>query len=140
MIREFEIDDLSDIMKIWLESNTKAHDFIDESYWKENYELVKSMMPNATIFVYEENEKIRGFVGMTDDYIAGIFVDNNKQSKGIGKALLEYIKGRYNNLALKVYKDNERAVKFYLRESFVIQEEKIDENTRKVEYLMNWEI
>lgn len=140
MIREFEIDDLSDIMKIWLESNTKAHDFIDESYWKENYELVKSMMPNATIFVYEENEKIRGFVGMTDDYIAGIFVDNNKQSKGIGKALLEYIKGRYNNLALKVYKDNERAVKFYLRESFVIQEEQIDENTRKVEYLMNWEI
>ncbi|MBP2027152.1 putative acetyltransferase [Acetoanaerobium pronyense] len=140
MIREFEIDDLSDIMKIWLESNTKAHDFIDESYWKENYELVKSMMPNATIFVYEENEKISGFAGMTDDYIAGIFVDNNKQSKGIGKALLEYIKGRYNNLALKVYKDNERAVKFYLRESFVIQEEKIDENTRKVEYLMNWEI
>lgn len=140
MIREFEIDDLSDIMKIWLESNTKAHDFIDESYWKENYELVKSMMPNATIFVYEENKKIRGFAGLMDDYIAGIFVDNNKQSKGIGKELLEYIKGRYNNLSLKVYKDNERAVKFYLRESFVIQEEKIDENTRKVEYLMNWEI
>jgi putative acetyltransferase len=28
MIRRFKIDDLDIVMKIWLESNIKAHDFI----------------------------------------------------------------------------------------------------------------
>lgn len=40
MIRKFEIGDLTNIMRIWLESNIKAHDFIDDSYWHENYEMV----------------------------------------------------------------------------------------------------
>jgi|ADurb_Val_02_Slu_FD_contig_31_443557_length_1925_multi_4_in_0_out_0_4 hypothetical protein len=41
MIRRFKIDDLDIVMKIWLESNIKAHDFISKSYWQGNYEVVK---------------------------------------------------------------------------------------------------
>ncbi|WP_017472891.1 N-acetyltransferase [Amphibacillus jilinensis] len=139
MIRTFKIGDLTDIMKIWLESNIKAHDFIDAGYWRGNYEIVKEMLPKATIFVYEENGEIQGFVGLTDNYIAGIFVDNKKQSKGIGKYLLNYVKQKYQALSLKVYKDNVRAVKFYQRENFDIKEELFDEHTNEVEYVMSWE-
>ena len=32
----------------------------------------------------------------------------------------------------------ERAVKFYIREGFVIKEQKVDENTSEIEYLMLW--
>lgn len=138
MIRKFEISDLTNVMKIWLEANIKSHDFIHHSYWHENYEMVKEMLPEATIFVYEENGNIQGFVGLIDNYIAGIFVDNEKQSKGIGKFLLDYVKEKYPSLSLKVYKNNMRAVKFYQRENFDIKEEHIDENTNEIEYVMEW--
>lgn len=128
MIREFKENDLNSIMKLWLETNIAAHDFISENYWKSNYDKVKQMMPEATIFVYEENS-IKGFTGLIGNYIAGIFVETNSQSKGLGKALLDYIKERNKELYLQVYKKNNRAVRFYQREGFVIDNEQIDKNT-----------
>lgn len=138
MIRKFKIDELETVMKIWVETNIAAHDFIMEDYWQGNYELVKKMLPDATIFVYEENNAILGFIGLMENYIAGIFIDANSQSKGIGKALLDYVKKRYSELLLQVYKKNSRAVRFYLREDFVVLNEKTDENTSETELIMNW--
>ena len=137
MIREFKETDLSNIMKIWLETNISAHDFIDEEYWKDNYLLVSQMMPQATIYVYEENT-IKGFVGLSGNYIAGIFVESNCQSQGIGKVLLDHIKSKNDELILHVYSKNERAVKFYLREGFIIEDDKIDINTGESELVMKW--
>ena len=138
MIRKFKIDELEIVMKIWLETNIAAHDFISEDYWHRNYGLVKKMLPNATIFVYEEDNAILGFIGLTENYIAGIFIDANSQSKGIGKALLDYVKKSYSKLSLQVYKKNSCAVIFYMREGFVVLNEQTDENTGETELVMNW--
>lgn len=138
MIREFKIDELETVMKIWLKTNITAHDFITEDYWHGNYELVKKMLPDATVFIYEEDNTIVGFIGLVENYIAGIFIDVNSQSKGIGKALLDYIKKNYSDLSLQVYKKNLRAVKFYLKEDFVVSNEQTDENTGETEFVMNW--
>lgn len=137
MIREFKETDLSNIMKIWLKTNISAHDFIDADYWKSNYQLVSQMMPQARIYVYED-EAIKGFVGLSDNYIAGIFVETSSQSKGIGKVLLDHIKSKNDELILHVYSKNERAVKFYLREGFIIEDDKIDINTGESELVMKW--
>lgn len=139
MIRKFEINDLGMVMKIWLDTNIKAHDFIHASYWQKNYELVKEMLPNATIFVYEDNKEIQGFIGLMGNYIAGIFIDSNSQSRGIGKALLNYVKENNSQLMLQVYKNNVRAVDFYLRENFIVLKDQIDKNTDQVELVMNWQ-
>ncbi|MFD2115187.1 GNAT family N-acetyltransferase [Paenibacillus yanchengensis] len=138
MIRKFEIIELDAVMKIWLETNSTAHDFIDKSYWQGNYERVKEMLPNATIFVYESNNIIQGFIGLMGSYIAGIFVNAASQSKGVGKLLLEYVKENNAELSLQVYKKNARAITFYLREDFVISNEKMDEDTGELELEMNW--
>ena len=37
------------------------------------------------------------------------------------------------------YQKNVRAVRFYLRENFLIQAEEIDEDTGEKEYIMRWE-
>lgn len=137
MIREFQINDLDSVMKLWLDTNIAAHDFVDESYWRGNYDSVREMIPAATIYVYEDGS-IMGFTGLIEKYIAGIFVDQSSQSKGIGKSLLNYIKERYEELTLHVYKNNTRAVNFYLREGFVIEREEIDENTNQMELGMKW--
>lgn len=129
MIRALEADESDIVMKLWLETNIKAHDFINESYWQMNYDLVKEMLPNATIFVYEDNHAIQGFVGL---------MDSNSQSKGMGKALLDYVKENHSELSLQVYRKNVRAVKFYIKENFIVLKEQIDENTGEIELVMNW--
>ncbi len=138
MIRDFKKQDLDRIMDLWLDTNISAHSFIDSGYWESNYDTVKTMMPNATIYLYEENDIIQGFVGLMDNYIAGIFVSRKVQSSGIGKKLLDYVKDKKTTLSLNVYQENSRAVSFYLRESFAISNEQIDKNTGKIELSMNW--
>ena len=138
MIRRFENKDLEKIMEIWLNTNIQAHSFIDKDYWENNFDFVKSILPDAEIYIYESEGKIKAFVGIDNGYIAGIFVSDEMQSKGIGKQLLSKIKELYSKLSLTVYKKNEKAVGFYQREQFVIKQEQIDKNTGEVEYLMVW--
>lgn len=79
MIRLFEFNDLDRIMDIWLEGNINTHSFIEESYWKDNFKSVKTILPNAEVYVYENEKEILGFIGMDADYIAGIFVAEGYQ-------------------------------------------------------------
>ena len=73
------------------------------------------------------------FVGLNDEYIEGIFVSDEMQSCGIGKLLLDYIKGKKVSLRLNVYQKNARAISFYQREGFIIQCEGLDEATGEKE-------
>jgi putative acetyltransferase len=138
MIRELKETDIDQIMKIWLDTNIKAHHFIDSSYWLKSYVTVEKVLPQATVYVYDSNGQIQGFLGLNGDYIEGIFVDADYQSKGIGRELLGYAKERHNKLLLNVYKRNERAAAYYLREGFVVMTEQIEEDTKERELTMVW--
>ena len=96
------------------------------------------MLPQAEVYVYEDDKMIQGFIGINDEYIEGIFVSDEMQSRGIGKMLLDYIKDKKDRLQLKVYQKNVRAMSFYQREGFTIQSEEMDEFTGEKEYVMNW--
>lgn len=140
MIRAFEENDLTAIMQIWLDTNIKAHCFIPKEYWTDNYEMVRSVLPQAEVYVYEDDttKQIDGFIGLSDDYIEGIFVRESVQSNGIGKQLLEHTKCVKSKMSLCVYQKNTRAIQFYQREQFVIQFENTDDNTNQKEYVMIW--
>ena len=139
MIRKLQKIDINRVADIWLKTNLKAHFFIPEQYWISNYEFVKEMLPQAEVYVYEDDKMIQGFIGVSDEYIEGIFVSDEMQSRGIGKMLLDYIKDKKDRLQLKVYQKNVRAMSFYQREGFTIQSESMDEFTGEKEYVMNWE-
>ena len=140
MIRQFKKNDLPAVMQIWLDTNIKAHDFIPKEYWENNYEIVKEILPDAEIYVHEDDTAgfIDGFIGLTDNYIAGIFVKEDKQSKGIGKKLLNYVKNIKPNISLSVYQKNTKAVRFYKREQFQIVSENVDDITNEKEFIMEW--
>ena len=138
MIRKLRKTDLDEVAYIWLHTNKKAHDFIAETYWDEHFEMVEGMLGDAEIYVFEEQGQIKGFVGLDGEYIAGIFVREKEQSLGIGKQLLDFVKSLKGQLKLNVYQKNERAIKFYTREQFEIQDEQTDEATGEAEFLMLW--
>ena len=139
MIRELRKADINKVANIWLDTNITAHYFIPAQYWQNNFELVKELLLQATVYVYEKNQEIQGFIGLNDEYIEGIFVSNEMQSHGIGKALLNYAKNKQNKLFLKVYQKNIRAIAFYHREGFEIQNSGFDEATKEKEYVMAWQ-
>ena len=140
MIRKFEARDLDAVMQIWLEGNLDAHAFIPASFWTEHFEMVRDMLPQAELYVHENEDtlQIDGFIGLTENHIEGIFVAKSARSKGVGKALLDHAKSCKPSLTLSVYQKNERALAFYQREQFAVQAKGIDEDTNEAEIQMLW--
>ena len=92
----------------------------------------------AEVYISETDSIINGFIGLTDNYIAGIFVSKPYRSKGIGTSLLNFIKKHRNTLILSVYEKNQKAVKFYKKSGFIIESKQIDSDTMQTEYIMHW--
>lgn len=140
MIREYADGDMNAVMQIWLNTNIQAHSFIPADYWRRNFNAVRKMMPHAEIYVHEDDctKQIDGFIGLNDTCIEGIFVKKAAQSKGIGTQLLNHTKELRSTLKLGVYQKNEKAIRFYLREGFLIQSENIDSDTGENEFVMVW--
>ena len=138
MIRRLQETDIDRVMALWLDTNLKTHDFVPAEYWRSNFEPVKEMLPQAEVYVYESAGEIQGFVGLSGEYIEGIFVVDEMQSQGIGRRLLDHMKATKDTLYLSVYHKNTRAIRFYHREGFVIQREGLDESTGEKEFTMLW--
>ena len=64
-----------------------------------------------------------------------MYTDN---TGGIGSALLHHVQSVYSDLRLFVYARNKRAVAFYQKAGFVVQNEHTDAGTGQPEYLMQW--
>ena len=136
MIRIYRNADQKAVMSIWLQSNLKAHSFIAADYWQSHYEEVAEMLSSAQLLVAENDGRICGFIGMYNEMIAGLFVDEHYRGKGIGKMLLDTVKQMNYQLYLQVYKKNK--LHFYQRESFSIEKEQQDVASGEIEYVMKW--
>jgi putative acetyltransferase len=137
MINNFTLSKLDSIMKIWIDTNIDAHNFIQKEYWFNNYDLVKQMLPLADIYIFEENNVIKGFIGIIEEsYIAGLFVKKEYQRDGIGQKLLDYCKSKYLLLKLDVFIKNKNAVNFYCKNGFQILDEHFSDETNEMEYTM----
>lgn len=140
MIRKAKEPDLDGIMDIWLNSNIDAHSFVPKEYWLENFNYVKKSILTAEVYIYTDGytDDLIGFIGLADNYIAGLFVKQDARSKGVGKALLDYVKGIKSKLFLDVYYKNRRAISFYKREHFKVQEQNVDIDTKEKECRLAW--
>lgn len=140
LIHPFRLEELDAVLKIWLNANLQAHNFIDSVYWSGQLDLVRELLPQAEMWTCESGGAICGFIGISDgDYIAGLFVDKAYRGHGVGKKLLNHAKRLHPLLKLHVYRKNGRAVRFYLREGFTRAAEQIDSATGESELLLVWE-
>ena len=138
MIRILGDKDIDKVMKIWLETSKIAHNFIDASYWDNNYEKVKyEYIPMGETYVYEEDKVVKGFICIINsEFIGAIFIENQYREFGIGTKLINYLKDRHDKLTLSVYKENINSVVFYKAKGFKVMAEDFNEETNSIEYLM----
>ena len=139
MIRALQKTDIDRVVEIWLGANLQAHSFIPAQYWESNLSAVKDMLPRAEVYVYESDQMIHGFIGLSGDYIEVLFVSEAMRSHGIGTCLLNFVKAKKPKLRLQVYQKNLRAIRFYQKEEFVIHHEGVDEDTGEKDYEMIWQ-
>ena len=140
MIRKFKEEDTVKVMTIWTKGNFQSHSFIDKDYWLLNFNKVKDeYLKKANTYVYVEDDTIKGFISVLDDYYIGaLFVRREYKRQGIGRKLLNYVKERYDRLELNVYEKNMEAILFYVSQGFVNQKIQIDGETNEKEYVMEW--
>ncbi|MEG2786329.1 MAG: N-acetyltransferase [Romboutsia sp.] len=142
MIRKLEDKDIDRVMIIWKYSTIKAHNFIDEKYWENSYDIVKNVyIPASETFIYEEDKEIKGFISILNkEFIGALFIDINTQGRGIGSKLIDYAIKNYKKLNLAVYKDNKKSVEFYLNKGFDIITQQVNEDFGFKEYIMEIKI
>lgn len=135
-LNPYEIDEVVDL---WFEASVEAHHFIPLDFWEGNKcAMATEYLPNSETIVALDANEIVGFVSMSENYLAAIFVKLQKQGMGTGKLLLNFIKSSRHSIQLKVYKKNIRSVEFYLKQGFKILSESIDKETGEMECLMEW--
>ena len=124
MIRKMKPADLNAIMEIWLSSNLDAHSFVGRQYWQEQLPAVRAAIQDAEVYCYiATNDTIAGFIGLTGDYLAGLFVASKYRQQGISSQLLVFVQGYHQQLTLDSYPQNQRAVAFYHWHSFVTSQQ-----------------
>lgn len=140
MIKRPGPDDLDTLMALWLDTNVSAHPFIPRLFWEGAYEQVKSALPSAELFAWQEAGKIMGFIGVTGGvYVAGLFVGRQYQSRGIGQALISCCKRLYPRLELDVFAENVRALRFYNKNGFTVVKTGMNPHAGHEECRMVWQ-
>lgn len=135
MIRRYQAEDLEPLMAIWLAGNLQVHHFIDKKFFQDSYEMVKILLPTSTVYV-QDLHGVKGFIGLIDNYIAGLFVNSDYHHQGIGSALVAKAKQLHNQLFVHVYEENTAAIAFYLAQGFEIATHGINEETNEPELFM----
>ncbi|WP_025677025.1 N-acetyltransferase [Paenibacillus polymyxa] len=139
-IRPVKVEELKELVAIWLDASVEAHHFIAPQYWKSQAaEMENKYLPLAQNYVIiQDDHMIGGFVSMLDGYLAALFIRVDSQRKGYGKLLLDWVKKHHDEIQLKVYQSNTKAFNFYTKNGFTIQAESVDAETGEKEFVMIW--
>lgn len=83
MVRDYQPSDLERILKIWLQSNLQAHDFIDRSYWEKNYDFVRCLLPQSQVLVWEQTGKFRVLPALREEILKVFLSARSSAPRGL---------------------------------------------------------
>ncbi|MDL2265437.1 acetyltransferase [Parabacteroides sp. OttesenSCG-928-G07] len=110
-----------EIMRVWEASVRATHDFVKE----EDILFFKEVIPQyldavSLLAARNEEDKILGFLGTSDDTIEMLFIHPDMRGKGIGTILTNYALQELHRYKVDVNEQNRQAVGFYLHMGFVV--------------------
>ena len=120
MITKVEISDYAELSELWEQSVRATHEFLNEediSYFKSKLE--SDYFPNVRLWKYVIDEKICGFIGLSD-MIEMLFVQPSCFRHGIGGKLIDFAIKSENMKRVDVNEQNPNAIKFYQSKGFKI--------------------
>ncbi|MDU1892162.1 MAG: GNAT family N-acetyltransferase [Dysgonomonas sp.] len=119
MIISADKKDYPVLIDVWESAVKATHDFLSD----EDFEFYKQHIPiyfqHVDLYLYKNNNgEIKGFLGVSDDNIEMLFVDNSSRGSGIGTILLDFAVNELNARKVDVNEQNKQALNFYYHFGF----------------------
>ena len=114
--------DYPELSELWEASVRSTHHFLsaeDIQYYKP---LVQNVyFPAVQLYIIKNKDnRISGFLGLSDDLIEMLFINPDEQGKGYGKTLLEFAVNERDFRKVDVNEQNEQAFRFYRNRGFEV--------------------
>ena len=113
MIRKIKETDYPRLIEIWQSAVLNTHDFLKE----EDFLYYKKQLPvyfqYVTLVGFEQEGILAGFMGIAEENLEMLFVDNDYRGTGIGKKLIAYATANLHVTKVDVNEQNTQAVDFY---------------------------
>lgn len=108
------------LVAIWESSVRATHHFLQESDIAALRPLLlNAYLPNLNVVIArDENGVIHGFLGVDENRIEMLFVDDASRGKGVGKYLLTYAIEHFGANEVDVNEQNPQGVGFYRHRGF----------------------
>ena len=90
MIKKIKVTDHPRLMEIWESSVLNTHDFLKEEDFLYYKEQLPVYFQHVTLFGFEQEGILIGFMGIAEGNLEMLFIDNNYRGIGIGKKLITY--------------------------------------------------
>ena len=113
MIRKVKATDYLRLMEIWESAVSSTHDFLKEEDFLYYKEQLPVYFQHVTLFGFEQEGILIGFMGIAEGNLEMLFVDDNYRGTGIGKRLITYAIGNLQVTKVDVNEQNIQAVGFY---------------------------
>jgi len=109
------------LVAIWESSVRATHYFLQESDIAALRPLLlNSYLPNLNVVIArDETGAIHGFLGVDENRIEMLFVDDASRGKGVGSLLLNYARDHFGANEVDVNEQNPQGVGFYQHRGFV---------------------
>ena len=113
MIKKIKETDYPRLIEIWESAVLNTHDFLKE----EDFLYYKKQLPvyfqYVTLVGFEQEGILAGFMGIAEENLEMLFVDNEYRGTGIGKKLIAYATANLHVTKVDVNEQNTQAVGFY---------------------------
>lgn len=128
-ISNIDPSEYTDVVEVWEASVRATHTFLKE----EDIQYFKPLILNEYLKAVrlkgarDEENRIVGFLGVSEDAIEMLFLHPNVIGKGVGKLLINYAFEEFEVYKVDVNEDNPKAVEFYKHFDFeVIKRSDVD--------------
>lgn len=130
-LRESTAADTDILYEVWRDAVLATHDFVSADHLETFARVMREdYLPNSEFCVaVDDDDRPRGFMGMSGSNIDALFVDPVLHGNGVGRLLIEYAQERHpGGLTLDVNEQNEQAHGFYERLGFrVVSRSPVDD-------------
>lgn len=113
MIRRIEVADYPHLVEIGESAVVNTHDFLKKEDFLYYKKRVPSYFPYVSLFGFEQDDKLVGFIGISGGNMEMLFIDNDYRGKGVGRQLVLYAISELDVTKVDANEQNIQAVGFY---------------------------
>ncbi len=119
MIRKYQPSDIDAIVEVWLNASEVAHPFLSETFLEQEEKNIRERyLPKTETWVFEDDHRVIGFISMLGNEVGALFLEPAFHGQGIGKAMMDWVAQKHDQLEVEVFKNNIIGKRFYEKYGF----------------------